>query len=317
MRCAPAIAALLLACACVQAPSAPKGPTGPMLHLGPERMSLAYDDPRAELKTLILEQINRDRAAAGVPPVKYDPRAALAGDRFCLSSAALGSWGHWDLEGHGPYRRWADAGGVDYHAENAGSFSARGGTLAHSIGEMLIEAHLAMMAERPPADGHRRTILDPNFTHVGIGVALVGGEFRMTEDFVRSSLDWIEVPSGPRPAGIQATFRAQPSSGVEIGLVEIRFEPPPQALTVAEIRARGGYYYTQLRHTLWAELPGGFRYESGQEVGFRAGPRGTVEVRFPLDAGAGDYYVLAYVRQAGSPGGELRPATGALVTAVR
>ena len=29
-----------------------------------------------------------------------------------------------------------------------------------------------MMAEKPPDDGHRRAILDPLWTHVGIGVAL-------------------------------------------------------------------------------------------------------------------------------------------------
>ena len=42
-----------------------------------------------------------------------------------------------------------------------------------------------MMAEKPPDDGHRQAILDPLWTHVGIGVALEGGEFRMTEEFTR------------------------------------------------------------------------------------------------------------------------------------
>src|SRR4029078_11256701 len=115
-----------------------------------------------------------------------------------------------------PYRRWADAGGVDYHAENAGSFSASVGPLTRSMGEMLLDAHEAMMAETPPNDGQRRTLLDRHFTHVGLGVALVGGEFRMTEEFARCVLDWVEVPRGPRPAGSQVTFRAQPSSGWEI-----------------------------------------------------------------------------------------------------
>ena len=28
------------------------------------------------------------------------------------------------------------------------------------------------MEEKPPADGHRRTILDPEATHVGVGYAI-------------------------------------------------------------------------------------------------------------------------------------------------
>ena len=58
-----------------------------------------------------------------------------------------------------------------------------------------------MMDERPPDDGHRQTILNPLLTHVGIGLAQVGGEFRITEEFSRVAFEWLEVPDRPlRPA---------------------------------------------------------------------------------------------------------------------
>jgi uncharacterized protein YkwD len=308
--------AALLAAACTRPPAMPAGPAGSMAHLGPERLQTTYDDARADVKRLLLDEINRERAEVGAPALRYDARAARVGDAFCIASAALGSWGHWDIEGQGPYRRWARAGGVDYHAENAGSFSATPGTtLKRSLGELLLEAHETMMAEQPPDDGHRRTVLDPDFTHLGIGAALVGGEFRMSEEFVRAAFEWVEVPSGPRPAGSVVTFRGRPRAGLEVGVVEVRHEPSPHALTLAEIRARGSYSYPPLRLSLWGPLPGGYSYSGGESAGFRPGPFGTVDVRFRLDAGPGDYYVLAYVRPAGSVHTEIRPATGALIVA--
>ena len=40
-----------------------------------------------------------------------------------------------------------------------------------------------------------RTILDPYATHVGIGVAWEGGEFRITQEFIRRYVDWIASPA--------------------------------------------------------------------------------------------------------------------------
>ena len=50
---------------------------------------------------------------------------------------------------------------------------------------MTRQSQHAMMIEKPPHDGHRRTILDPHATHVGIGLAWEKGEFRIAQEFVR------------------------------------------------------------------------------------------------------------------------------------
>ena len=63
---------------------------------------------------------------------------------------------------------------MDYHGENTAGLSTTSGEISRSVGELLIESHEAFMTELPPDDGHRRAILDPSFTHVGIGVAVVG-----------------------------------------------------------------------------------------------------------------------------------------------
>ena len=60
-----------------------------------------------------------------------------------------------------------------------------------------------MMAEKPPNDGHRRTILDPEATHVGVGLG--AGQ--------RPLPDGAGVPGAPpRPAHARAV-RRQPGDG--------------------------------------------------------------------------------------------------------
>ena len=284
----------------------------PITHHGPERTRLPYDDPRAAEKRVLFERINRDRRRHGVPPVEYEPRAALVGDQFCLDSAANGLTGHFDLQGRAPYVRWALAGGVDFHAENAASYSTSGRRVTRPVAAILLEAHDSMMDERPPHDGHRRTILDPVYTHVGIGLAVVGGELRTTEEFTRAAFEWIETPAGPLRAGQRATFAGRPLRGWGVGLVEIRFEPPPRPLTLLEVRSREAYSYPPVARTL-TPARGSGPLARGD---FDAPQNGPFSLSFKLDKGPGLYFVLCHLRKSWQSSGPMRPATAAMITAV-
>ena len=48
-----------------------------MKRVGLDRTAVAYDDPRAPEKRFVVERMNRDRSRFGVPPLRYDNRAAL------------------------------------------------------------------------------------------------------------------------------------------------------------------------------------------------------------------------------------------------
>jgi hypothetical protein len=277
---------------------------------------VAYDEPDAEAKRALLERINRDRAEAGVGALRYEPRAAEMGDRYCLSAALDGSWGHWDVQGRAPYLRWGLAGGVDYHSENVAAYSISSGRVDRPLRELLIEAHESMMAERPPQDGHRRTILDPSFTHVGIGAAVAGGEFRMSQEFTRVALEWVELPAGARRPGEWARFAGQVEPEWEVGLVEIRFEPPPRPLSLGELRRRGSYRLPGVVQSLRPRLPEGGLYAAGGRGDFPE-KDGRFTLAFPLEE-EGHYFVVCYVRRRGASAHEpLTPATAALVTAQR
>ena len=293
------------------APEAPR-PPGPLVRLGLERTTTSYEDPRAADKRALFERINRDREAAGVPVLRYEPRAALVGDAFCLDASLSGSQGHWDVKGRAPYLRWALAGGVDYNSENVAAYSSSNGRIDRPLRDVLLEAHEAMMAERPPQDGHRRTILDPLFTHVGIGLAAVGGEIRMTEEFTRVAFEWMELPALPLRKGDWARFAGRTLPDWEVGLVEIRFEPPPHPLSLSELRRRGSYRLPPVVRTLRPRLPANGRYDTGGRGDF-VEKDGRLELAFPIEE-RGHYFVVCYLRRRGGGPEAMSPGTAALVT---
>lgn len=282
--------------------------------MGPERTALPYSGRHRAEKAILFERINADRALHGVPPVRYDPQAEGVGDLFCVEAAVAGFTGHWDLSGRAPYLRWGLAGGVDYHEQNAAAYSNSSGVLGRALADLLLASHEAMMAEVPPDDGHRRTILDPNLTHVGIGLATLGGELRMTEEFTRVAFEWIEVPEGPLPAGAVASFAAMPLRGFVVGPVEVRFEPPPTPLSLFELRQRRSYAYPRVIHTLRpSHLVSSFHQETGWGE-FEVQRDGRFTLSFRLDAGPGYYLIVCHVRPKQTLA-RFAPATAALITA--
>ncbi len=286
-----------------------------LVRQGPERLKIAYAEPQRAVKDLVLERINRDRALHDLPPLRYDPRLSLVGDRFCLDAAMDGSFGHWDAAGRPPYVRWGLAGGVDFHVENAASYSSSEGRIDERAEDIALQLHESMMAERPPDDGHRRTILDRHLTHVGIGVAQVGGELRLSQEFSRVAFEWIELPDRPVQPGTLVEFAAQPLPGYEIGVVQIAFEPPPRRTRPGDRSRRGGYGCPPPIKTLRPALPRGWFYRGSDRGDFEVGRSGSFRVRFACDRGPGYYFVLCYVRRAGDRDPESRPATAAMITA--
>jgi hypothetical protein len=279
----------------------------PWPRLGPERLRVAYEDPRPADKRLLFERINRDRLRHGVPALAWEPRAALVGDRFCLDNALTGAAGHWDTEGRAPYLRWGLAGGVDYHGQNAAAWTLAVEPLDRPVGDMLLSSHEAMMAETPPHDGHRRLLLDPDFTHLGIGLAVVGRQLRLSEEFTRVGFEWLAAPPRPVPAGSVVTVAGRPFPGWRVGVVEVRFEPPPRPLSILEISARGSYGYPPAVRTLHPDA-------GGQELQVRHG--GELRLRVALDHGPGHYFVLCYLRRPEDGAKPMTPATSLMVSAV-
>ena len=97
--------------------------------------------------------------------------------------------------------------------------------------------------------------------------------------------------------------------------VTIRFEPPPQPLTVLEIRRRREYAYPAVIRSLVPALAVPSGYFTSRRGDFYVGPDGSFSVTFPLDAGPGHYFVLCYLRPERETTALMGPATAAMITA--
>lgn len=308
-------AAALLAAACASAPGGRRDEPVVLARLGGTAAASAYAERFPEAKARLFERLNHERRAAGLAPVAYDLLASSVGDAFCLDSARARSSGHWDTAGRPPYLRWALAGGVDYQAENFSSLSRTGGGVDESeVLRLLLDAHGHMMAERPPDDGHRRTVLAPEWTHVGIGAAVLGGEFRMVEEFSRRAALWVDVPRDPVPAGARAPFAVKLPPGWTLFSVEVGFEETPRPMSREEIRRRGSYAYPAVSQRLLARAPGNTQYPDGSrgEVGVAGG---VARASIPLLSGPGNYYVFVFAAPGSHGGRSLSPLTAALIRA--
>ncbi len=162
--------------------------------LGPEPFNAT------EARLAVLEAINRERARAGVPPVKIVDLGVAqyrAGDM-----AARGYYGHCDLEGRHPGYYYTLLGGVYSFEENIGVTSYVE-PLDASDYEELVSLVEAMVYDDAHAGWlHRDSLLDPTNNAVDIGVAEGQGYLFLVIHMQKAWVDWITPPSYDPETGL-------------------------------------------------------------------------------------------------------------------
>jgi uncharacterized protein YkwD len=118
--------------------------------------------------------LNEERASRGVGPLRYDARLELASQRHSDDMMRRGYFEHDTPEGVEPYERMLAAG---YAATNAftGENIARGDGSESSPLEIFDS-----WMRSPP---HREAILHPQYSEVGVGVAVTPKAATYTTDF--------------------------------------------------------------------------------------------------------------------------------------
>ncbi|HUO85455.1 MAG TPA: CAP domain-containing protein [Thermoanaerobaculia bacterium] len=264
---------------------------------------------RRSLKQELLAQINRDRQRHGLSPVELDPGTSAIADRYCEQQVRNGTRGHFTIDGWPPYLRYSWAGGNDGLSENAAAWSADYTFPDELIAELMRRSHLAMLAEIPPNDGHRRAILDPWATHVGIGLAWNGGEFRMTEEFLRRYVRWSHpLPRVAAPSDASwGAGRVDP--GYSVSGISIHYEPHPLPLSAGAANAIDDYALPRLLRQLEPRSADRTPVPvmiSGSPLAVRAletfpvAHDGSFTFSVPFHQGAGVYTVVIWVRKDGS-----------------
>ncbi|MEY4545340.1 MAG: hypothetical protein RL685_1535 [Pseudomonadota bacterium] len=226
------IVAVLLAGACNPPVAAPQRPTGPL------------DLERA--REYVLELVNADRKREGLPPVERDRIAERAAQKHAEDMAHLGYTAHWGSDGSVPEERYTAAGGEHFVQENAACFfdgAVRPLDPQPKLGASLLDLiQGAFMAEVPPHDGHRKNILKPTHTGLGIGLAQPAGTPQpcMTQEFVDVRGEYAPLP---KTARVGQTIRvagelAEPLRFGGVGLSRIE---PRKKLTPQQLNATSSY----------------------------------------------------------------------------
>ena len=202
----------------------------------------ARREPSDPVKKAVLDRINEDRRKASLPPVAWDERASGVADRFCAAQIAERTRGHFLMNGIPPYARTAFDGVFGIQAENAVAWRTTAPRFEDSALSLALSGHASMMAEVAPNDGHRRTILDPDATHVGVGYAVEKSDFRMAQEFLTRRLQSLSLEPAPDDPAI-VVFRGRTLEGRRIAFVTIAHEPPPRPLSRGVVNTRDSYTY--------------------------------------------------------------------------
>jgi uncharacterized protein YkwD len=155
---------------------------------------------RDEAERYALSLVNRDRAVVNLPPVGWDVTAARAAARHAADIARHGFTAHIGTDGSVPELRYTEAGGTGLVMENVGCLAdaaARELDPDPTIDPAKIEEiERSFLDELPPNDGHRRNILAPHHTAIGIAVSATKGlDFAcMTEEFVDDYGSLADIP---------------------------------------------------------------------------------------------------------------------------
>jgi uncharacterized protein YkwD len=270
------------------------------------------EETRTTLRAHILKLINRDRQVYRLPPVQLDLQASAIGDEYCRRQIREKTTGHYTLDGLAPYMRYSFGGGNDAVSENAAAWSATYAFNDRALYEMARRSEDAMMAEMPPDDGHKRAILDPHATHVGIGMAWERGEFRLVHEFVRRYVEWTRPL--PRTAHLSDSLvvSGKPLRGTAIEAITVHHEPFPTPMTAAAASAIQRYALPTNRKDYLPRLKSEYKrnddgrleyvrreYSDGRRGDFYLGDAGDFSFTVPLTEGPGIYTVVVWVRRPG------------------
>jgi uncharacterized protein YkwD len=276
--------------------------------------SLLQIEDFAELRANLLEMVNEERAVAKVQPVAMDALATRVATQHATEMAQHEFVSHWGRDGLKPYHRYSFAGGTDATQEN---ISAADSTWSNKLSDLKQDTsylHLRLYQEQPPDDGHRKTILAPQLTHVGFGIAVEKLRLRLVELFVARYVEVQDVPRVAKPKGVVQFAAKLLQRDHTLNHVEVFYEPLPKPPELSWLNASRSYELPRESKVLRPKVAPPYMYLD----------RGTGEVDVGLDGSfsvpvrlfndkPGIYTLVAWIKQ--NQSGKGFPATEVCIRA--
>ncbi|MCZ7531299.1 MAG: CAP domain-containing protein [Acidimicrobiia bacterium] len=152
--------------------------------------------PTERIKAEILDQLNAERHARGLPLLVWNPNLAGMAQNWSQHMADSGSFSHRDLSG----------------AFKLSPFN----TTLSAMGENILRGPASLRSGATTtafmkSSGHRHNILAPGFDSVGIGVVCKGGKIYVTHNFGRATWNHASTAS----SAPQDPIKSSSSSGTK------------------------------------------------------------------------------------------------------
>src|SRR5207237_4113598 len=199
------------------------------------------DDNIPLAREQLLKQVNAERAHAGLRQLQLDELASRVANEHARDMVQRAFLSHWGSDGRKPYHRYSFAGGTDAVQENASSADDIWSLRPTGVLKDLHDMHLSMLNEKPPNDGHRRTILFPVHTHVGFGIALQGFHLRLAELYVAKYVRVDPIPQRVKPKQSVLFSGRVLNPENELAGVDVYYEPLPTPPRIEWLRVERSY----------------------------------------------------------------------------
>lgn len=216
----------------------------------------------------MLEETNRARVAAGVPPVPLgDNTSPQTHAEHALANCYSAHWDQWGLK---PLYRYALAGGDQYASENGSgidycpSASDNHRAKRRDLWEGEVREAVEGWLSSP---GHRRNLLNPKHTVMHAGIAMGQWHTSMMQVFSGDYVSWTDKPD---IKGTTLTASGQLGNGARTGgpgysVATMEYHPPPERLAPGQL-SMTYCLESDIRIGIFLEpLPPGWYYTSDRD----------------------------------------------------
>ncbi|HEU4508186.1 MAG TPA: CAP domain-containing protein [Pyrinomonadaceae bacterium] len=263
-----------------------------------DRTSTDLEKIFAHISANLLEMINEERAVEKVQPLAFDELATQVATKHAIEMAREEFASHWGRDGLKPYHRYSFAGGTHATQENV---SAADSTWSMKVDQLKQDAaylHVRLYQQKPPYDGHRKTILAPQHTHVGIGLAVEQLRLRLVELFVAKHVEVAPMAREAKP-GDEINFRGKIlTRDHELNNLEVFYEPLPTAPELSWLRQTRAYALPQESRVLRPRLLPPLMYADKRPGTVNVSPDGSFSSPIRLfSKEPGIYTIVAWIRR--------------------
>jgi uncharacterized protein YkwD len=227
----------------------PKPSPSPLPVYTPVAVPFAPTPAQKDLMQYVLDLINKDRKAAGVPDVTLSFNSAAqkhAKDMFDKSYGA-----HWDTDGLKPYMRYTLEGGLNFENENV-AYSTGSGTI--DVKKELESLQHAMVYDDAKSNwSHRDAIVSKWQKKVSIGIVYDSKSVALDQQFEGDYLQYTQPPT--LTGNILSLSGKFILPNVKLDNVTITYDQLPQPIAGSQLMSDDQYHHYSLGSRIGLILP--------------------------------------------------------------